>query len=109
MQTHEERQQFYRFERFVMNTDTFMNGSPVRNHISSKTVFETMQHRKLHSGRGSWLVNEFLLQPSLFNNHDTFKEENESSSIFLKLVYLTNDILKCVKSQSYSSTGRLVG
>ena len=33
------RQQFYHSESFVMNTDTLMNGSTVKNHISFKTVF----------------------------------------------------------------------
>ena len=31
---------FYRSESFAMNTDTLMNGSTVKNHISLKTVFE---------------------------------------------------------------------
>ena len=33
------RQQFYRSESFAVNTDTHMNGSTVKNHISLKTVF----------------------------------------------------------------------
>ena len=33
------RQQFYRQESFAMNTDTHMNGSTVKNHISLKTGF----------------------------------------------------------------------
>ena len=33
------RQQFHRSESFATNTDTLMNGSTVKNHISLKTVF----------------------------------------------------------------------
>ena len=32
-----------------------------------------MQHGELRSDRGSWFVNEFFLQFSLFNIYDTFK------------------------------------
>ena len=35
-----------------------------------------MQHGELRSDRGSWFVNEFSLQFSLFNIHDTFKAGN---------------------------------
>ena len=34
------RQQFYRSEIFATNTDTLMNGSTVKNHISLEMVFE---------------------------------------------------------------------
>ena len=54
-----------------------------------------MQHKELGSDRGSWFVNEFFLQFSLFNIHDTFKAGDWSSYVFLKLIYLTNH--DCVK------------
>ena len=37
---------FYRWESFAMNTDTHMNGSMVKNHISLKTIFEYSVIRK---------------------------------------------------------------
>ena len=58
---------------------------------------DTVQQRELRSDRGSWFVNKFFLKLSLFNIHDTFKTGNWSSCVFLKLVYLTNDIFNCVK------------
>ena len=68
-----------------------------------------MQHRELRSDRGSWFVNEFFLQLSLFNIHDTFKTGDWLSYNFLNLVYLTNhDIFNCVKRQWDKSTGRPV-
>ena len=36
MKVFEDTKQFYRWESFAMNTDTHMNGSTVRNHISLK-------------------------------------------------------------------------
>ena len=56
-----------------------------------------MQHGELRSDRGSWFVNEFFLQFSLFNIYDTFKTGDWSYYIFLKLVYFTNH--NCVKRQ----------
>ena len=53
-----------------------------------------MQHRELRSDRGSWFVNEFFLQFSLYNIHDTFKTGESSSYIFLKLVFFTNYSIK---------------
>ena len=49
-----------------------------------------MQHGELRSDRGSRLVNEFFLQFSSFNLNDTFKTGEQSSHIFLKLVYFTD-------------------
>ena len=57
-----------------------------------------MQHGELRSDRGSWLIDDFFLQFSLFNIYDALKAGDWSSYIFLKLVYLTNhDIFICVK------------
>ena len=69
-----------------------------------KRYSDTVQHGALRSDRGSWFVIEFFLQFSLFNIHDTFKEGNWSSYVFLKLVYFTNH--NCVKRQWDWSTGR---
>ena len=41
-----------------------------------KRYSDTVQHGELRSYRGSWFVNEFFLQFSLFNVHDTFKAGN---------------------------------
>ena len=78
--------------------------------LHQKRHSDTLQHRELRSDRGSWFVNEFFLQLSLFNIHDTFKTGNWSSYVFLKLIYLTNhDIFNCVKRQcDLKSTGRPV-
>ena len=44
-----------------------------QNHTSHQKLYsDTMQHGELRSDRGSWFVNEFFLQLSLFNIHDTF-------------------------------------
>ena len=43
----------------------------------SKRYSDTVQHRELRSDRGSWFINEFFLQFSLFNIHDTFKAETD--------------------------------
>ena len=48
-----------------------------------------MQHGKLRTDRGSWLVSEFFFQFSLLNINNTFKAGEQSSYVFLKLVYLT--------------------
>ena len=56
-----------------MNTDTLMSGSAVKKHTHKKRYSDTVQHRELRSDRGSWFVNEFFLQFSLFNINDTFK------------------------------------
>ena len=47
----------------------WINGQ--KQHLIKKGI-RIVQHRELRSDRGSWFVNEFFLQPSLFNNHDTF-------------------------------------
>ena len=58
---------------------------------------DTVRHGELRSNRGSWYVNEFFFQFSLFNIYDTFKAGDWTSYIFLKLVYFTNH--NCVKRQ----------
>ena len=74
-----------------------------------KRYADTVQHRELRSDHGSKFVNEFFLQFSLFNIHDTFKLGDWSSYVFLKLIYLTNhDISNCVKRQLDWVTGRVV-
>ena len=66
--------------------------------IKKKRYSDTVQYGELRSDRGSWFINEFFLQFSLFNIHDTFKAGDWSSQVFLKLVYLTtHDIFNCVK------------
>ena len=76
----------------------WINGQKTTSHL--KRYSDTVQHRELHSDRGSWFINEFFLKLSLFNIHDTFKAGNWSSYVFLKLVYLTNhDIFNCVQRQ----------
>ena len=50
---------------------------------------DTMHHGELRFDRGSRLVNEFFLRFS-FNFKDTFKTEEASSNIFLKLVFFTD-------------------
>ena len=54
-----------------------------------------MQYGELRSYCGSRLVVEFFVQFSSFNINDTFKTGEQSSYIFLKLVYFTNH--NCVK------------
>ena len=55
---------------------------------------------------GSWFLNEFFLKLALFNIHDTFKALNWSSSVSLKLVYLTNhEVFNCVKRQMAEKHG----
>ena len=48
------RQQFYRSESFATNTDTLASGSPFKNDISSKTVFEYSVIRK--TSYQSWFL-----------------------------------------------------
>ena len=59
-------------------------------HLVKKRDSNTVQHGELRSDRGSRLVNEFFLQLSSFNLNDTFKTGEQSSNIFLKLVYFTD-------------------
>ena len=79
-------------------------------HLIQKRYSDTLQYGKLRNNRGSWFVNEFFLQLSLFNIHDTFKAGNWSSQVFLKLVYLTtHDIFNRVKRKcGWTRTGRPV-
>ena len=49
----------------------WMNGQKTTSHL--KRYSDTLQHRELRTDRGSWFVNEFFLQLSLFNIYDTFK------------------------------------
>ena len=72
-----------------MKTDIPMNGSMIKNHISLKRDSDTLQHGELRSDRGSWFVNEFFLQFSLFNINDTFKTGEALFYIFFKLVFIT--------------------
>ena len=58
------RQQFYRSESFAMNTDTLMNGSTVKKHISLKTVFGYSATQNI-SFRSWFLVCQRVLPPSL--------------------------------------------
>ena len=74
----------------------------IRVDLQSKTTYhskrysDTVQHGELRSDRGSWSLNESFLKLALFNIHDTFKEGNWSSCVFLKFVNLTNhDIFNC--------------
>ena len=62
-----------------------------------------MQYGELCSDRGSWFINEFL-QFSLFNLNDNFKTGEQSSYIFLKLVYFTD--YDSIKQQWDQSKGR---
>ena len=62
------RQQFYRKESFAMNTDTLMNGSTVKNHISLETVFGYIAIRKT-SYRSWFLVYQRVLPPACFLQH----------------------------------------
>ena len=56
-----------------MNTDKHTSGSTVKNHISLKKVFGTLQDGKLRTDRGSWFINKFFLTLAFFNIHDTVK------------------------------------
>ena len=47
-----------------------------KNFSGSKRFSDTVQHGELRSDRGSWFINEFFLQFSSFNIHDTFKAGN---------------------------------
>ena len=47
-----------------------------KQHLIKKRYSDTVQHGDLRSDRGSWLVNEFFLQFSLFDIHDAFKAGN---------------------------------
>ena len=81
----------YRLESFAMKNGysyEWINGQ--KPHLIEDGIRIQWQHGELRSDRGSRLVNEFFLQFSLFNIHDTFKAGNRSSHVFLKLVYLTN-------------------
>ena len=74
----------------------WINGQ--KPHLIENGIRNTVQHGELRSDRGSWFINEFFLKLALINTHDTFKAENWSSCVFLKLVYLTNHyIFNCVK------------
>ena len=85
------RQQFYRSESFAMKTDTLMNGSTVQNHFSLKNGIRVQCNKgNFVPFCGPRLLNEFFLQSSSFNIHDTFKAGDWSSYIFIKLVYFTN-------------------
>ena len=65
----------------------WINGQ--KPHLIKKRDSDAVQHGELRSDRGSWFVNVFL-QFSLFNLNDTFKTGEQSSYIFLKLVYFTD-------------------
>ena len=80
----------YRLESFAMKTDTLMNGSMVKNHISLKTGFEYNAIRRTSflfvvpglsrsSSSGSYSV----------NFKDTFKTGESLFYIFFKLVFIT--------------------
>ena len=55
-------------------SDEWIHGQ--KPHLIKKRDSDTLQHGKLRSDRGSRLVNEFFLQFSLFNVHDTFQAGN---------------------------------
>ena len=75
-----------------------MSGSMVKNHISLKNGIRIQcDTENFVSDRGSWLVNEFVLQFLSFNFNDTFKTGEALFYIFFKLVFLTNH--NCVKRQ----------
>ena len=95
------RQQSYRSESFAMNRVFLRMDQRSKTTSHFKRDSDTVQHRELRSDRGSWFVNEFFLQFSLFNIHDTFKAGDWSSYIFLKFVYFTNH--NCVRRQWDSS------
>ena len=80
----------------------WVNGQ--KPHLIKKRYADTVQHGERRSDRGSWFVNKFFLQCSLFNIHDTFKAGDWSSYVFLDLVYFTNH--NCVKRQWDLSKGR---
>ena len=65
---------------------------------------DTVQYGELRSDRGSRLVNEFFIQFSSFNLNDTFKTGEQSSYIFLKLVFFTD--YNCIKRQGRSEWDR---
>ena len=80
----------------------WINGQ--KPHLILKRDSDTVQHGELRSDRGSRLVNEFFIQFSSFNLHDTFKTGEQSSYIFLKLVFFTN--YNSIKRQGDSRKGR---
>ena len=84
----------------VLYTDTLLNESMVeKSHLIKKGIRIQCNTDNLFRS-GSWIVNEFFLQFSLFDIHDTSKAGHGSSYVFLKLVYLTNhDTFNCVKRQ----------
>ena len=59
---------FCRSESFAMNTDTLMNGSTVKNHISLKTVFGHSARRRT-SFRSWFLVYQRVLPQACFLQH----------------------------------------
>ena len=106
LETSKIRQQSYRSESFA-RTRVFLRmdqWSKTTSH--QKRDSDTVQHGELRSDRASWFVNEFFLQFSLFNIHDTFKAGDWSSYVFLKIIYLTNH--DSFKRQWDKSKGRHV-
>ena len=62
------RQQYCRLVRFAMNTDTHTSGSPVKNHISLKTVFGYSATRRT-SFRSWFLVYQRVLPQACLLQH----------------------------------------
>ena len=84
------RQQFYRSKSLVINTDTLMSGSTVKNHISLWIVFGYNVTRISCSDRDSWLVIEFfsnflsstsMTSSGLEIDHPTFCSSSSTSSV----------------------------